>query len=147
MPLERIHVVSAEGTEGAHESLLCVDSTNMGIHTPFGLLGGDVAVGALVIQSFPPPSVTWTGFSPRGFASDVLCSTSTSMSSSSLVGVGGVGVPVGVGVGVVACFTYRRSCGSSPAPTSEQVFSNRAHPSATHQRPTCGPVIQYAQLK
>ena len=55
MPLERIHVVSAEGTEGAHESLLCVDSMDMGIHTPFGLLGGDVTVGALVIKSFLPP--------------------------------------------------------------------------------------------
>ena len=36
---------------------------------------------------------------------------------------------------MVACFTYRRSCGSSPTPTSEQVFSNRCQPSATNLWP------------
>ena len=75
----------------------------------------------------------WIGFSRiwTGFSSCCTSIASSSPGSSSI----GVPVGVGVGVGVVACFTYQRSCGSSPAPTSEQVFSNMAHPSATNLWP------------
>ena len=54
VPVEWIKVVHRKRTEGAQQSLLCVHTSNMGIHTRFGPCGGDVAITTPVFYRFLP---------------------------------------------------------------------------------------------
>ena len=55
VPVYRIKVVCGKHPEGAQQSLLCVHTSNMGIHAQFGPCGGDVAITTLppAPPSFP----------------------------------------------------------------------------------------------
>ena len=52
--VQRIVVVRRKCTEGAQQSLLCVHTSNMGIHSGLGLSRGNVAVTTSILDSLTP---------------------------------------------------------------------------------------------
>ena len=54
VPVQRIVVVRRKCTEGAQQSLLCVHTSNMGIHSGLGPFRGNVTVTTSILDSLPP---------------------------------------------------------------------------------------------
>ena len=52
--VQGIVVVRRKCTEGAQQSLLCVHTSNMGIHSGLGLSRGNVAVTTSILDSLTP---------------------------------------------------------------------------------------------
>ena len=54
VPVQRIEIVRRKRTEGAQQSLLCVHTSNVGIHPWFRLFRGNVTVATPVFNCLPP---------------------------------------------------------------------------------------------
>ena len=54
VPVQWVKIVRRKCTEGAQQSLLCVHTSNVGVHPCFGLFRGNVTVTTPVLNCLPP---------------------------------------------------------------------------------------------